>query len=101
MRFAGKRGNEDRTTIIYNEYITNTGIPLRAYDYTVAGRLPIEWVMARYQKIINDKSGIVNDPNAWLMEQGNPKYIVDLIARLAQLSAETLDIVERLPEIKI
>lgn len=100
-RFEVKIGNKDKTTIKYNDYITITGIQLRAYDYTVAGRSPIEWVMARYQKTIDEKSGIVNDPNAWLEEQGDPKYIAGLIERLVRVSVETLDIMEGLPEIKM
>lgn len=56
MRFAGKRGKEDRTTIIYNEPITIAGIPPRAYEYTIAGRSPIEWVMERYQITVDEKA---------------------------------------------
>ncbi|PTQ51370.1 MAG: putative helicase [Hydrogenibacillus schlegelii] len=101
MRFAGKLAKEDRTTVIYNERVTVAGSPPRAYEYTVAGRSPIEWVVERYQITAYEKSGIVNDPNEWPKEQNNPRYIVDLIPRLVRVGLETLDVVEALPKLKI
>jgi len=40
MKFAGKRPNLDKTTVVYNANITMTGIPLEAYDYVVNGGPP-------------------------------------------------------------
>jgi predicted helicase len=97
MRFD-KRGNEeDKTTIIYNEDITLRNIPLEAYDYVVNGKSGIEWVMERYQVTTHKESGIINDPNLWCDEHDNPRYILDLIKRLATLSLETRRIVNALP----
>jgi predicted helicase len=42
-------------------------------------------------------SGIVNDPNDWAKEQGNPRYILDLLARIVTVSVETVKIVKSLP----
>lgn len=47
MKFAGKRPNVDRSTIIYNPNIAVSGIPLEAYDYVVNGKSAIDWVMER------------------------------------------------------
>ena len=59
---------DDKSTVIYNEYITVTGIPLEAYDYVVNGKPAIDWVMER-QAVNTDKdSGIVNDANLWATE---------------------------------
>ncbi len=65
----------DKSTVIYNEFITLTGIPLEAYDYVVNGKPAIEWVMER-QAVTTDKdSGIVNDANLWATETThNPRY---------------------------
>lgn len=58
MRFAGKRPNLDRSTIIYNGAITVGGIPPEAYEYVVNGKSAIDWVMER-QCVKTDKaSGI-------------------------------------------
>jgi len=42
-------------------------------------------------------SGIVNDPNDWCREHNQPRYIVDLIARVVRVSVETMGIVKTLP----
>lgn len=102
MRFKKTRdGEDDKTTIVYNESITLGGIPLEAYEYIVNGKSAIEWVMERYKVSRDRKSGIINDPNKWLEEQGNPRYIVDLIKRLVRVSIETMKIVEGLPSLNI
>jgi len=114
MRFAKKdnptdeNGNgkldrweiEDRSRIIYNDRVTIRGIPLAAYDYQVNGKSAIEWIMDRYQITTNKDSGIVNDPNKWLEECGNERYIVDLILKVVTVSMETLKIVTGLPRLE-
>jgi len=90
---------EDRSRIIYNDRVTIRGIPLAAYDYVVNGKSAIEWVMERYQVTTNKDSGIVNDPNKWLAECGNERYIVDLILKVVTVSMETQKIVSSLPRL--
>ena len=91
---------EDRSRIIYNDNITIRGIPLAAYDYQVNGKSAIEWVMDRYQVTTNKDSGIVNDPNKWLAECGNERYIVDLILKVVTVSMETQKTVNSLPRLE-
>ena len=102
MRFGKTPDNkEDKTAIIYNDYIAFRGIPLEAYEYVINGKSAIEWIIDRYQVHQDKKSGIVNDPNKWLEEQGNPRYIVDLIKRIVRVSIETVRIVKDLPNLDI
>ena len=89
----GKR-NKDKTTIIYNQHLTLTEIPLEAYDYIVNGKSALEWVMERYKFTKDKKSGITNDPNDW---SDNPRYIIDLVKRIVRVSVETVKIVNSLP----
>ena len=91
---------EDRSRIIYNDRITIRGIPLAAYDYIVNGKSAIEWVMERYQITTNKDSGIVNDPNKWLEESNDERYIVDLILKVVTVSMETQKIVAKLPRLE-
>ncbi len=72
-------------------------IPLAAYDYIVNGKPAIEWIIERYQVTRDKDSGIVNDPNDWCKEHGQPRCIVDLIGRVVRVSTETMKIVTRLP----
>jgi predicted helicase len=102
MRFGGKRGAVDKSTVIYNSRITMTGIPLEAYDYIVNGKPALEWVMER-QVVKTDKdSGIVNDANRYANETvGDPAYPLKLFQRVTTVSLETMKIVRSLPELDI
>ncbi|MDE5831597.1 MAG: damage-inducible protein, partial [Desulfovibrio sp.] len=100
MKFAGKRGDADKSVIIYNSDITISNIPLRAYEYVVNGRSAIEWIMESYRIKVDSASGIKNDPNAWAREHAKPRYILDLSLSIIGLSLKTLDIVEGLPKLE-
>ena len=93
------RLSKDKTLLQYNEHITIRNIPLRAFEYVVNGRSPLEWVIERYQIKTDKASGIVNNPNDWASEHGNPRYILDLVLSSITVSLKTLDIVESLPEV--
>ncbi|MHB8190484.1 MAG: type ISP restriction/modification enzyme [Ferrimicrobium sp.] len=98
MRFDKVNGTEDRTRIRYNEHLTLAGIPERAHDYVVNGRSAISWIMERYQLKRDSDSGIVNDPNTY---SDNPRYIVDLLKKVATVNIVTLDILDSLPELSL
>ncbi len=97
MRFPKK----DRKDIIeFNNYITVGNIPSKAYEYVVNGKSAIEWIMERYQVTPHKASGITNDPNDWAKEVGNPRYILDLLLSIINVSVQTVDIVNSLPKLK-
>ncbi len=97
MRFAGSGRNEDRSTLVFNRHVVLRGIPEEAYDYHVNGRSAIEWLMDRYEIKVDKDSGIRNDPNLW---SDDPRYVVDLVARIVRVSIETTRIVASLPPIE-
>ena len=97
MRFPKK---DQKDTIIYNSQITLKKVPAQAYDYVVNGKSAIEWIMERYQIMTHKESGIVNDPNDWSKETGNPRYILDLLLSVINVSVQTMKIVENLPDVK-
>lgn len=101
MKFAGKVRAWDKSTIIYNSEITLSEIPLEAYEYEVNGRSALEWIMERYRVATDKSSGITNDPNKWSEEQGNPRYLVELIARMVTVSVETMRITKALPALNL
>ena len=41
-----------------------------------------------------------NDPNDWAKEVGNPRYILDLLLSVINVSVQTVDIVDNLPKLK-
>ncbi len=99
QKTAGERN--DRTTIVYNDRITLRGIPEAAYRYMLGSRSAIEWIIDRYQVKTDKPSGIVNDPNDWSREVEDPRYIIDLLARIVTVSLETMQIVDDLPPLAI
>ena len=96
MRFP-KKGQKD--TIIFNSKIIISNIPDKAYEYVVNGKSAIEWIMERYQVTVDKKSQIKNDPNDWAAEVGNPRYILDLLLSIINVSVQTVDIVNQLPKL--
>ncbi|WP_375685422.1 DEAD/DEAH box helicase [Bartonella sp. TT110JLCBS] len=102
MKFAGKRGAIDKSTVVYNAHITMQNIPLEAYEYVVSGRSALEWVMER-QVVKTDKaSGLVNDANRYAVETvGNPAYPLELFQRVITVSLETMKIVRNLPKLEV
>jgi predicted helicase len=97
MRFPQK-GQKD--TILYNSKITIKNIPEKAYEYVVNGKSAIEWVMERYQVTVHKESGIKNDPNDWAEDMDNPRYILDLLLSVINVSVKTVEIVNGLPELR-
>jgi predicted helicase len=96
LRFPKK---DQKHTIIYNSKITISNIPAQAYEYVVNGKSAIEWIMERYQVSTHKESGIVNNPNDWSTEVGNPRYILDLLLSIINVSVQTVGIVNALPRV--
>lgn len=96
MRFARSGRSVDRSTIVVNRHVALGGIPAEAYGYQINGKSAIEWIMDRYEVKVDKDSGIRNDPNLW---SEDPRYIVDLVARIVRVSIETMKIVDELPPI--
>jgi predicted helicase len=87
---------QDHSAIVYNAKITIAGIPRDTERYLLGSRSALGWIIDRYQVKTDKASGIVNDPNYWCDEHGDPTYIVDLIKRVTTVSVETMRIVESL-----
>ena len=107
MAFAKVRDPEtkklvaDKTSVVYSSRITLSGIPDAAHRYQLGSRSAIEWILDRYQVKTDTASGIVNDPNDWAREVSDPRYIIDLLARIVTVSLETMAIVDALPALAI
>ncbi|GAA6878865.1 hypothetical protein HpHNI66_06510 [Helicobacter pylori] len=80
--------------IIYNQNITITKIPQKAFDYVVNGKSAIDWVIERYQKTRDEDSLIENNPN----DYAGGKYIFELLCRVIKLSEKSVDLIEKISE---
>ena len=85
--------SKDKTSLIYNDFLTLSGIPPKTFDYQFGTRSALEWIIDQYRVKTDKRSGIVNDPN----RTDDPQYIVQLIGKVVTVSLETIAIIEELP----
>uniref|UniRef100_UPI0035620F36 type ISP restriction/modification enzyme n=1 Tax=Gemmatimonas sp. TaxID=1962908 RepID=UPI0035620F36 len=90
----------DKSRLVYNDYLTLSGIPERAHEYVLGTRSGVDWIIDRWYVKTDRASGIVNDVNQWGLEQGESHYIIDLIKRVVTVSIRTVEIVDSLPELR-
>ena len=86
---------KDKTAIVYNDFLTLSGVPPEVFDYKLGNRSALEWIIDRYQVHKDKRSGIVNDPN----RADDPLYIVKLIGKVVTVSLETMKVVKSLPDL--
>ena len=103
MKFAKKRDENgksvnDLSTILFNNDITISSIPEKAYEYVVNGRSAIEWIIDQYQIKTDSKSGITDDPNDYSEDE---KYIFNLLLRIINVSVQTVDLINNLPKFEV
>ena len=89
--------SKDKTQLVYNDFLTLEGIPAKAFHYRLGNRSALEWVIDQYRIKTDKRSGIVNDPN----REDDPRYVVKLIGKVIAVSLETVEIVERLPDLGV
>jgi predicted helicase len=85
--------SKDKTAVIYNDFLTLAGVPLRVFDYKLGNRSALEWIIDQYKVNIDKRSGLISDPN----RADDPQYIVRLLGQIITVSLETLRLIENLP----
>jgi predicted helicase len=73
-RVTKMRLSKDKASLIYNQFLTLSGIPPEVYEYRLGNRSALEWVIDQYQVSTDKRSGITNDPN----RADDPQYSVRL-----------------------
>lgn len=84
--------------IIFNNDITISDIPDKAYEYVVNGKSAIGWIMDQYQIKCDNSSGIIDDPNFYSDDE---RYIFNLLLRIINVSIKTVDLINELPRFEI
>ncbi|OPG61137.1 DEAD/DEAH box helicase [Helicobacter pylori] len=80
--------------IKYNNHITITQIPKKAFEYVINGKSAIDWVIECYQKTTDKDSLIENNPNHYAGGQ----YVFELLCRVITLSVKSVDLIEKISE---
>jgi len=83
---------KDKTSLIYNKFLTLSGIPPETYQYRLGNRSALEWIIDQYQVSTDKRSGIVNDPN----RPDDPTYILRLVGQVITVSLRTVELVRSL-----
>ncbi|WP_217613218.1 DEAD/DEAH box helicase [Helicobacter pylori] len=78
--------------ILYNQNITITKIPQKAFEYVVNGKSAIDWVIERYQKTTDKEILIENNPN----DYADGQYVFELLCRIIKLSEKSVDLIEKI-----
>jgi predicted helicase len=81
--------SKDKRSLIYNEFLTLSGIPPEVFEYRLGNRSALDWMIDQYQVSTDKRSGITNDPN----RPDDPQYIVRLIGQVITVSIETVKLV--------
>lgn len=94
-----KNGKEELLdTIIFNDDITISNIPVEAYSYLVNGSSAIHTIMDQYCIKTDNATNITEDPNDF---SENPKYILNLLLSIITVSIRTLELINDLPKFEL
>lgn len=87
------RWNQDKTRLKVNESIELSGFTPEMFAYKLGNRSALDWVVESYRVKRDKRSGLTSDPN----RADEPRFILDLIGRVASVSLETMRLVGELP----
>lgn len=93
-RVEKMRFSKDKSTLVVNESITLCGFTPQMFEYKLGNRSALDWVVECYRVKTDKRSGLVSDPN----RQDEPRFILDLIGKVATVSLETQRLIGELPE---
>jgi predicted helicase len=82
--------SKDKRSLIYNDFLTLSGIPPEVFEYRLGNRSALDWIIDQYQVSTDKRSGITNDPN----RDDDPQYIVRLIGQVINVSLETVKLTQ-------
>ena len=101
-RVERMRLDKERGVLQYNDWVRVEGIPEEAFRWRPGGYSPLEWMVRFWkveEKVPKGKGeAIVWDPNLFIKEKGEPRYLLDLIGRAVQVAVQTVGIYEGLRE---
>ena len=81
--------------IILDRETKLTGIPKEAWDYKIANRTALEWVLDQFKEKKPKDKTIREKFNTYRFEKHKPA-VIDLLKKVAALSAETAKIVSEM-----
>src|ERR1035437_2104499 len=95
-RVEAMKLTKDKSAIIYNDFLTLSGLPPEVFDYKLGNRSALDWIIDQYRVTKDDHGKIASDPN----RLDDDQYIVRLIGQVVTVSLETLKVVKALPALE-
>ena len=96
LRVEAMKLTKDKSSIIYNDFVTLEGIPSEVFDYKLGNRSALEWVIDQYRVTKDEHGNLTSDPN----RNDDEEYIVSLIGKVITVSLETMKVVNALSALK-
>jgi predicted helicase len=93
-RVEKMRFSKDKSTLVVNDSISLSGFTPQMFQYKLGNRSALDWVVECYRVKTDKRSGLVSDPN----REDEPRFILDLIGKVATVSLETQRLIGELPE---
>ena len=88
--------DKQKTVLRVNDFLSISGFPKETHLYKLGNKSALDWLIYGYQKKLDDRSHIVNDPNQY---SNSDKYLVNLIGQVVSVSIKTTKIISDLPAI--
>jgi predicted helicase len=90
--------SKDKTALIYNDWLTLSGVPAVTHEYRLGNRSALDWVIDQYrvERAKENSDDVLSDPN----RADDEEYIVRLVGQVIAVSIETMKIVNALPSIE-
>jgi len=88
---------KDKASLVYNDYLTLTGIPAAAHAYRLGNRSALEWVIDQYRVERDEQGEITSDPN----RADDEEYVLRLVGQVVAVSVETVKLVGALPTLSV
>ncbi len=95
-RVEAMKLSKDKKALLYNDFLTLSGIPPGVFDYRLGNRSALEWVIDQYRVSRDEKGNIASDPN----RQDDEQYILRLVGQVISVSLETVKIINNLPPLE-
>lgn len=89
------RFDKEKTSLKVNDSILVSGFTPEMFEYKLGNRSALDWVVESYRVKRDERSGLTSDPN----REDEPRFILDLIGKVATVSLETMRLVGELPEL--
>ena len=95
FRVEKMRWSADKTKLRVNQSIELSGFTPAMFAYKLGNRSALHWVAESYRVKTDARSGLISDPN----RADEPRFILDLIGRVVNVSLQTQELVAQLPTI--